>query len=78
MEEILKKIKERAGQVLGLDPATLTKDTLFSDLNMKSTHYTQITTYLEDEFDIEVPFLGFKRCKSFGEAAEYIFDLLDA
>jgi hypothetical protein len=31
----------------------------------------------EDEFDIEVPYINFKRCKTLGEAADYVVELLE-
>lgn len=75
-EKVLEKIIERASGIWAVDPSTLNADTLFADMNPKSTHYSQITTYLEDEFDIEVPYINFKRCKTLGEAADYVAELL--
>jgi acyl carrier protein len=76
-EEILAKIIERASMIWGQDPSSLNEETLFSDMKPKSTHYSQLTTYLEDAFDVEVPYMGFKRCKTLGEAADYIAELLE-
>ena len=76
-EKVLEVIIERASEILKLDPETLNAETLFADLNMKSLNYAQMTTHLEDEYDIEVPYMNFKRCKSFYEAAEYIVELLE-
>ena len=36
-----------------------------------------MTTFLEDEFDIEVPYMQFKRNKTIGEAAEFVTELLE-
>ena len=38
---------------------------------------SQMTTFLEDEFDIEVPYMQFKRNKTVGEAAEFVTELLE-
>lgn len=76
-EQVLAKIIERACEIWNVDADTMNENTMFSDLNPKSAHYSQMTTYLEDEFDIEVPYMNFKRCKSFGEAAEYVVELLE-
>lgn len=76
-KEVLTKIIERASEIWKVDVATLNEDTEFAAFNPKSTHYSQLTTFLEDEFDVEVPYLGFKRCKTFGDAVEYVVDLLD-
>lgn len=76
-DKVLAKIIERTGGIWGVDTSTLNSDTVFADLNPKSVHYSQITTFLEDAFDIEVPYMNFKRCKTFGDAAQYVADLMD-
>jgi acyl carrier protein len=76
-EKILEKIIERVAGIWGVDSSTLNGDTVFADMGAKSVHYSQITTFLEDAFDIEVPYMGFKRCKTLGEAARYVADLMD-
>lgn len=76
-EQILAKIIERASMIWGQEPSSLNEETLFSDMKPKSTHYSQLTTYLEDAFDVEVPYMGFKRCKTLGEAADYVAELLE-
>lgn len=76
-EKILEKIIERASKIWNVEPAALKDETVFADMNPKSTHYSQLTTYLEDEFDIEVPYMNFKRCKTLGEAADYVVELLE-
>lgn len=76
-EEVLNKIIERSAPIWGKDLAELNADTTFESVNAKSTHISQITTYLEDVYDIEVPYIGFKKCKTLGEAAEYVVDLLE-
>jgi acyl carrier protein len=76
-DKILAKIIERASNIWGLDSAALNGETIFADMNPKSIHYSQITTFLEDAFDIEVPYMNFKRCKTLGEAAQYVVGLMD-
>lgn len=76
-EKILKKIIERAAGIWAVDSSTLNGDTAFADMSAKSVHYSQITTFLEDAFDIEVPYMNFKRCKTLGEAAQYVAGLMD-
>lgn len=76
-DQILQSIVERAAKIWGAAPETLNADTAFADMNPKSAHYAQLTTFLEDEYDLEVPYMSFKRCKTFGEAAQYVADLLD-
>ncbi|MDR1018231.1 MAG: acyl carrier protein [Lachnospiraceae bacterium] len=76
-EKILEKIIEKGSKIWLVDASTLNADTEFASMNPKSTHYSQITTYLEDEFDVEVPFMEFKRQKTLGDAAKYVTELLD-
>ena len=40
-------------------------------------HYSQITTYLEDELEVEIPLMNFRRQKTFGEAADFVNELLE-
>lgn len=76
-EQVLAKIIERGSNIWGVDSSELNGDTLFASMNPKSTHYSQITTFLEDEFDLEVPYMNFKRCKTLGEAAQYVVELME-
>ena len=76
-QEVFDALCERASQLFGKDPDEFTLDTRFEDLNIKSVQVSQITTYLEDELDVEVPYMKFRRCATFGEAVDFVVDLLD-
>ena len=77
-EEILQKIINKASQLFGKDPVELNENTRFvEDLNAKSTNIVQIITVLEDEYDVEITFMEFRRKKTFGEAADYVVQLLE-
>lgn len=76
-EEILEKIIDRASALFGIDKDTITQETTFEECKAKSVHISQITTYLEDEYDIEIPFMNFRRQKTFGEAADFVLDLIE-
>lgn len=77
-EEILAKLIERAAEVFNIDAGQLSGETHFKNhLKAKSTQIVQVTTYLEDEFDVEVPYMEFKRKATFDEAAEYIEILVE-
>lgn len=74
---VIAKIIERGSKLWGKNPGELNENTRFTeDVNAKSVHFSQITTYLEDEFDIEVPFMNFRRNKTIGEAADYVVNEL--
>ena len=63
-EDILKGIFGRVSYLTGKDEASLDESTTFESLNLKSVNYSQITTYLEDELDVEVPYMGFRKNKT--------------
>ncbi len=76
--EILKFMIERLSKLLGVDASTLTEETTIASLNLKSVNYSQLTTALEDECDIEVPYMEFKRqAITLGSAADYIVSLIN-
>lgn len=76
--EILTYIKSYLVKILGVSADSLTEDTTFSALNMKSVNYSQLTTALEDACDVEVPYMEFKRqAPSLGAAADYVAALLE-
>lgn len=76
-EEILETIINRAAEVFGKSGAEFSSETTFEELGAKSGNYVQITLVLEDKYDIEIPYMDFKRRKSFGEAAAYIEGLIE-
>lgn len=59
-----------------IDAAALNAETRFKDdLGMKSSEIVKITVALEDEYDVEVPFMAFNRCVTFGDAADYMSEI---
>lgn len=74
LEVLIKKAKDIAP---GIDESTLGEDTRFEeDLHCKSIHIVQFSAALEDEFDLEVPYMEFKKKATFGEAADFIAEEL--
>ena len=77
-DQILESMIRRAAEVFKKDPGELSAGTDFvADLKAKSVNYVQIITVLADEFDVEIPFMEFRRKKTFGEAADYVAGLLE-
>lgn len=75
-EEVLAALISRVAAVFGKDEAEITEETRFKeDLAAKSTQITQITVYMEDLIDAEVPYMQFNRKATVGEAADYLFSL---
>lgn len=76
---ILDQLAARVAALFSLEKDAVTEDlSLEHDLGAKSVHYSQITTYLEDALDIEIPYMAFKRQATIGEAADYLLSLLEA
>jgi acyl carrier protein len=76
-KEILKVMINRAADVMKKDSSELNESSSFEELGFKSGNYVQVTTVLEDEFEVEIPYMDFKRRKTFGEAAAYVEELIE-
>lgn len=75
-EEVIELLKKKAADLFGKDPAALDGETRFKeDLGCKSADIVKFTVALEDEYDVEVPFMAFNRCETFAAAADYISEL---
>lgn len=75
-EEVIELLKKITANIFKIDPSTLSADTNFEkDLKCKSVDIVNITAELENEYDVEVPFMAFKRCATFAAAADFIADL---
>lgn len=75
-EEVIDLLSKKAAALFGVDASTLGENTNFKeDLKCKSADIVKFTVALEDEYDVEVPFMAFNRCKTFGEAADYMSDI---
>ncbi|BAK43971.1 acyl carrier protein [Eggerthella sp. YY7918] len=76
-EEVVGILKDKAVEIFNADPATLSGDTRFvEDLHCKSVNIVQFASALEDEYEVEVPFMELNKMKTFGEAAKLIDDKL--
>ena len=77
-ERIYGKIVERASEIFQKDSEYFNEATDFSaDLGAKSVNLVQIIALLEDEFDVEINFMAFRRRKTFGEAADFVAELCE-
>jgi acyl carrier protein len=76
-DDVVAKIKERLVQIFDVDPNALSEDTSFVALGAKSGNVSQMTTFLEDEFDVEIPFMKFIRQSTVGQAADFVVDLVE-
>ena len=75
-EEVIELLIKTVADLLGVDPSGLNENTRFKeDLGCKSANIVQITVALENEYDVEVPYMAFNRCATFGDAADYMSEL---
>jgi acyl carrier protein len=77
-QQVVEKIMERVCEIFGKQKSDVGEATRFvEDLDAKSGNLTQITTFLEDEFEIEIPFMEFRRKATIGDAAEFVLSLIE-
>ena len=53
--DYFKKIRDIVAEQLSVDPATITMDTRFDELNADSLDVVEVIMTLEQEFDIQIP-----------------------
>lgn len=77
-EQIMQVLIDTTVKMFGADAKDLGPDTNFKDdLGCKSANMVQFLAALEDEFDIEVPYMEFNRKATFDEAAAYVEELCE-
>ena len=76
-QEVVDILKDKAAEIFGSDPATLSADTKFvDDLGCRSVNIVQFASALEDEYEVEVPFMELTTMETFGDAAAHIDEKL--
>jgi len=69
------KVSEVIAKFFLIDQSTLTRETgMVTDLGAKSVITMQIMSELEDDMDVTLNFMQFKRLKTVGEIADYLQD----
>jgi acyl carrier protein len=72
-DEAIEVLVKKAAAIFGKDPSGLGADTRFiEDLQAKSVNFVQLSAALEEQFEVEVPYMEFRRKATFGEAADYV------
>ena len=75
--EVVDILKDKAAEIFGVDAATLSEKTSFKeDLKAKSVNIVQFASALEDEYEVEVPFMELNKAETFADAAKLIDDNL--
>ncbi len=76
-EEVVEILKDKAADIFGVDRDSLSADTLFAeDLHCKSVNIVQFASALEDEYEVEVPFMELNKKATFAEAAQFVDEVL--
>lgn len=76
-EEVVDILKDKAVEIFSGERDSLSAETSFvDDLGCKSVNIVQFASALEDEYEVEVPFMQLNKCKTFAEAAKLIDDTL--
>ena len=76
-DEIIDIIIQRAYELFGKEPGELSEGTRFvEDLAAKSVNFVQIISVLEDKYDVELNYMDFRRKKTFGEAADFVMEVV--
>ena len=76
-EEVVDILKSKAAEIFGVDAATLSAETSsVDDLHCKSVNIVQFASALEDEYEVEVPYMQLNKCKTFADAAKFVDDAL--
>ncbi len=76
-EEVVEILKDKAVDIFGVDRDSLSADTRFvEDLHCKSVNIVQFASALEDEYEVEVPFMELNKKATFAEAAQFVDDVL--
>ena len=72
-EEIIEKLKEYCEELLGVGKNEMSPETRFKeDLECKSIHLAQISTKLEDDYEVEVPYADMTKCITFADLADFM------
>lgn len=77
IEEVVELLANKAAELFNADPSALNAETRFKeDLGCKSIDIVKFSAALEDEYDVEVPFMALNRCVTFADAAALVADAL--
>ena len=75
--EVYDVITKQITAQLGKAAADLSEDTKFEeDLGFKSVNYVLLSSALEDEFEVEVPYIDLKRSGTIGRAVDFMVEQL--
>lgn len=74
-DEVLKIVTEKVNKMLNIDSAS--ESTAFAKIGMKSINFSALINVLEDEYDIEINYMTFKKKATIKEAVDYVCEIID-
>lgn len=78
VQEVMEKIINKSSELFKREISSMNGDTKFvEDFNIKSVDFVKIIAVLEDDYDLEINFMEFRRKKTILEAATYVANLCD-
>ncbi len=78
MDEIKTFLVNKIAELCGVDPESISEDTEpIQDLGMKSATIVVLIAALEDEFDVDIDFMKFRRARTVGDSIEFLDDLVN-
>ena len=77
MNEVLELMIPKVAALCGKSASEITLDTkLVEDLDMKSPTIVILISYLEDELELDIDFMKFRRNLTIADAAKYVASLM--
>ena len=74
--DVFEKIRAIVADQLSVDPASITAETRFEDLNADSLDVVEVIMALEDEFGIAIPDEAAEQIKNIGAAVDFIKEVI--
>lgn len=74
--DVFEKIRAIVAEQLSVDPASITTETRFEDLNADSLDVVEVIMALEDEFGIAIPDEAAEQMKNIGAAVDFITEAI--
>jgi acyl carrier protein len=76
MNEIREKLINKVAELCGASAESIKDETDFSkDLGMKSATMVVLIAYLEDELDIDIDFMLFRKAATLSGSVDYLYHL---
>ena len=76
--DIRETLVNKTAELCGVDASSIADDTQFiANLGMKSATMVVLIAYLEDQFDIDIDFMKFRRALTVADAVEFLDDLVN-